>query len=595
MTALPRVLRALLVLALRVDRRRLLVAAALMAVGYLATPGIALALRGLVNAALERRVTFAVGLALAIAALLVFELMMNHFAHLYYFEVGERCEVALNDELIEAVNGPPGVEHLGGVEFADGIALVREELARTRDALESALQFLGLVLQVVVTTAIVGLLDPWLILLPVAALPPVLVGRRAQAVVERAREAVADRTRLNLHLLAVATTGASVKEVRLFQAEADLMRRQAEGWSATTGVLQRAHLRAALLRACGQAVFAMAYAAAILLVARQAVTGRASVGDVILVITLAVQVSVQVSSALGTMARLQAADATLQRLATLRRLGARAGTGAAGIAPAPVRLDQGIRLEGVAYAYPGGHESVLRDLDITLPAGATVAIVGENGAGKSTLVRLLCGLSTPTRGRITVDGADLRDISPADWRGRVAVLPQDFARFELRLRDNVGAGDVARLDDDEALAVALARAGAARIAAAVPGGLDGLLGRGYGDGVELSGGEWQSLGLARASMRRAPLLLALDEPAASLDAMAEHAIFERYRVSRDVERRRSGAITVLVSHRFSTVRMADLIVVLAGGTVREAGRHAELMARGGLYAELFMLQSRAYR
>lgn len=177
----------------------------------------------------------------------------------------------------------------------------------------------------------------------------------------------------------------------------------------------------------------------------------------------------------------------------------------------------------------------------------------------------------------------------------MATLFQDFARLELRLRDNVGIGDLERLDDDAALTRVLESADCGPALARVDGDLDGLLGRGYGDGAELSGGQWQKLGLARALLRRRPLLVALDEPASALDATAEHALFEHFADLAAQARADTGAVTLLVSHRFSTVRMADLIVVLEGGRVSQVGSHAELAAAEGLYAELYRLQARVYR
>jgi ATP-binding cassette subfamily B protein len=257
-------------------------------------------------------------------------------------------------------------------------------------------------------------------------------------------------------------------------------------------------------------------------------------------------------------------------------------------------LGDGIRLEGVSFSYPNSDRPILRDVDLHVRAGSSLALVGENGAGKSTLVKLLCGLYAPTGGRILVDGVDLATVPVQEWRSRIAMLFQDFARFELRLRDNVGVGDLRLIDDDAALDAALGAARAKGVKALLPDGLEGLLGRQFGDGTELSGGQWQSLGLARASMRTTPLLLALDEPASALDADAEHALFERF-VDRSRQVRESaGAVTLFVSHRFSSVRTADHIVVLDGGTVLEEGSHQALTRRGGLYAELFALQARVY-
>jgi len=235
-----------------------------------------------------------------------------------------------------------------------------------------------------------------------------------------------------------------------------------------------------------------------------------------------------------------------------------------------------------------------------LKPGSVVAIVGENGAGKSTLVKLLCRMYQPDQGRILVDGVDLARIRADDWRAHLAGAFQDFFRFEFRLRHSVGVGDVLRLDDQPAVAAAVGRAGADDVVEGLASGLETQLGPTWPEGVEVSFGQWQKLALARGFMRDRPLLLVLDEPTAALDAETEHALFERYAaVSRggkeDQGRASEGRITILVSHRFSTVRMADLIVVLDGARVVEVGTHEALMAKGGQYAELYGIQAAAYR
>jgi len=262
--------------------------------------------------------------------------------------------------------------------------------------------------------------------------------------------------------------------------------------------------------------------------------------------------------------------------------------------PVPERLTDGIRFDDVSFAYPGTDKLVLRNLSLHLPAGAVVAIVGENGAGKSTLVKLLSKMYAPTRGRIMVDTTDLARMPAVEWRSRLSGAFQDFFRFEFSARRSVGVGDVPRLDDDPAVLTAVGRAGAVDVVEGLASGLDTQLGPTWPDGVEVSFGQWQKLALARGFMRDEPLLLVLDEPTAALDAETEHALFERY-----AEAVRGGGgvgrITILVSHRFSTVRMADLIVVLDGARLVEAGSHDELMAAGGTYAELYEIQAAAYR
>jgi ATP-binding cassette, subfamily B, bacterial len=256
---------------------------------------------------------------------------------------------------------------------------------------------------------------------------------------------------------------------------------------------------------------------------------------------------------------------------------------------------QPLVLDGVGFAYPGHDEQVLTDISLTIAAGEKIALVGENGAGKSTLVKLLLRFYAPTAGRITWGGTDLQDVDPAALRGRVGAVFQDFVRYQLPVRENVGVGDVktidGRLDETEATARierAVERAGAGGVVQKA-GGLLGMLGGWFEDGQDLSGGEWQKLALARAFVREDTSLLILDEPTAAIDAAAEAELFDQ------IQTLAAGKTALLISHRFSTVRMADRILVLHGGRIVEQGSHDELVALGGRYATLFALQARGYQ
>jgi ATP-binding cassette subfamily B protein len=286
-----------------------------------------------------------------------------------------------------------------------------------------------------------------------------------------------------------------------------------------------------------------------------------------------------------TLDGMQAHDSMLEieRAAAQRR--PRPGGRPAG--PAPV---SGIAFEKVSFAYPGSGRKVLRDLDLRFPAGTSTAIVGLNGAGKTTLVKLLAGLYEPTGGRITVDGTALSELGARSWQRRLAVIYQDFVRYELDAAANIGLGAPGHLGDAAALTRAVAWAGAAEVTAALPDGLATVLSSRYSGGVDLSGGQWQRIALARAlfAVQAGASVLVLDEPTAQLDVRAEVAFFDRF-----LELTR-GLTTVVISHRFSTVRRADLIVVLDGGRITEQGSHEGLMAAGGQYAELFRLQARRF-
>ncbi len=250
--------------------------------------------------------------------------------------------------------------------------------------------------------------------------------------------------------------------------------------------------------------------------------------------------------------------------------------------------ERGIRFDDVGFRYPGRTDFALRHVDVFIPAGQSLAIVGQNGAGKTTFIKLLTRLYAPTEGRIHLDGKPLESWDEAELRRRIAVVFQDFARYQLSARENVGLGSIDALDDDARVHRAIEQGGATEVVAKLENGLETPLGRRFGGGVELSGGQWQKIALARAFMREDADILVLDEPTAALDAEAEHAVFERFR---ELTR---GRTSILISHRFPTVRMADRIVVIERGLLVEEGTHASLVAKDGRYAHLFALQARGY-
>jgi ATP-binding cassette, subfamily B, bacterial len=254
----------------------------------------------------------------------------------------------------------------------------------------------------------------------------------------------------------------------------------------------------------------------------------------------------------------------------------------------PSPIVEGFRFEDVGFRYPGSDRWAVRHLSFTFRPGERLALVGENGAGKTTLVKLLARLYEPTEGRILLDGRDLRSYDIGSLRRQIGVIFQDFVRYDMTLGENVAVGDIARLDDQPAIEQASRRSLADSVADRFSGRYDQVLGRRFEGGKDLSGGEWQKVALARAYLREAQVLI-LDEPTAALDARAEYEVFQRF------AELSGGKMTVLISHRFSTVRMADRIVVLRGGELVELGSHEELVAKGGLYAELFALQARGYR
>jgi len=502
----------------------------------------------------------------------------------------DKVTIALESHVARLQANIATIAHQERPEYLDRLSVLREQIFTLDHMYMSVFSTAGWILRLGITVVLLASVNPVLISLVLFAIPTVAATSWRPAVERAAQERGAQADRLARHLFALSTNAATGKELRVLGIGPALAQRRRASWERWYVPLAAARTRSSAWYAAGWAVFALGYVGAIVLVAAGP---HASAAAAILVLTAGARLSSYVGATVSEIGFLRGIwmDGS-QRLAWLEDYAS--ATALAADLPAPAAIAQGIRFEHVTFTYPGSDRPALHDVDLFLPAGSVVAIVGENGAGKTTLVKLLAKLYAPASGRILIDAVDLARIDAVQWRDRLAGAFQDFFRFEFQAGQTIGLGDLPRMDVEPALAAALDRAGARDVAETLPAGLRTQLGPTWQDGVDISYGQWQKLALARGFMRDEPLVAALDEPTAALDAETEHQLFERY-ASRARHARQGGSTTILVSHRFSTVRMADLIVVLDGARVAEFGSHAELMARGGRYAELYQIQAKAYR
>ncbi len=505
----------------------------------------------------------------------------------------DKVTIALESHVARLQASVATIAHQERPDYLDRLSVLRNQIFVLDHMYMSLFTTCGWILRLAVTVALLMSIHPALILLALCAAPTVLTSTWRPAVERAAQERGAPFARLARHLFEVATTATPGKEVRLTGIGPQLASRRRAAWEGWYGPLAAARWGSAIWHTLAWAFFGSSYVVAVIAVSSFLKSGP---GAVLLVLAAGARLSAYVGATVGEIGFLRGIwmDGS-RRLAWLEDYAA--ALVASADRPVPARLTHGIRFEHVSFAYPGTERLVLDDVNLELPAGTVVAIVGENGAGKTTLVKLLAKLYEPQAGRILIDDEELARMPADEWRARLSGAFQDFFRFEFKARHTVGLGDLPRLDDVPTVQTAVGRAGAEDVIARLPAGLETQLGPTWPEGVEVSFGQWQKLALARGFMREQPLVLVLDEPTSALDAESEHALFERYAAA---ARGRDGSesvgrITILVSHRFSTVRMADLIVVLDGSRVVEVGSHDDLMARRGTYSQLYGIQAAAYR
>ncbi|GHC79425.1 ABC transporter permease [Nocardiopsis terrae] len=501
----------------------------------------------------------------------------------------DRAAVFMEAHVVRLQSGIPSLEHHERPAYVNRAQLLRDHADTLSEVYQYLFQAIGALLRLGLTMALLMAIHPLLGLLCLFAVPTALVSHWRGGVEHALEERTGHHERLARHFFLLGTRASPGRELRVSRTRERVRAGRSQAWAARHRAMSRARWTTTAWRAAALAVFGGAFMGSLAWVA----LGGGSAAEVVLLLSAGSRLAQYIGQTLNQVHFLR----TIwleggRRLLWLEELSR--ASAASGPVPPPERMRSGITLEGVSFGYPGTDRPVLDEVTLHLPAGAVVAVVGENGAGKSTLVKLLAKMYEPDSGRILVDDVPLADMSAEAWRARLSGAFQDFARLEYPLRLSIGLGDLPRAEDGEAVGRAVERADARTLVEGLDRGLDTQLGNTWAQGAELSEGQWQKVALARGYMRDHPLLLLLDEPASALDAETEHLLFEQY-AERARALRDRDHITLLVSHRFSTVRMADHIVVMDGARICEQGTHAELMELGGRYAELYGIQARAYR
>jgi ATP-binding cassette subfamily B protein len=472
---------------------------------------------------------------------------------------------------------------------------LQDKLDRARRQTQGRSQLMGQLFGqaqdiVTIITFAIGLAvyAPWLIALMALALIPAFIGEIHFNALSYSLNY--ERTPERRELDYVRQTGASVetaKEVKIFGLHGFLIERYRElaagFFSANRALAVRRAWWGSLLTALGTFGYYVAYA----FIAWRTVRGDFSIGDLTFLAGSFRRLRNLLETLLAGFSTVAGQAMYLDDLYSFFEIEPEIHSPEHAL-PVPSPIRTGFVFDNVGFRYPGAERWAVRNLDFTLHAGEVMALVGENGAGKTTLVKLLARLYDPDEGRILLDGRDLRDYDLEALRGAVGVIFQDFVRYHLTAAENIAVGQIDARDDRARILRAAELSLADEVIRKLPKGYDQVIGKRFKNGVDLSGGEWQKIAIARAYMREAELLI-LDEPTAALDARSEFEVFQRFKDLSD------GKTAVLISHRFSTVRMADRILVLKGGQVEEIGSHAELLASEGLYAELFNLQAEGYR
>jgi ATP-binding cassette subfamily B protein len=577
----------------RSSRAMTLALAVLTLVGALVPLGVAYAGKRIVDAVVSRSREATLHWVLVELALVAVLAGVQRGLGLLRNLLGARLGIDINVTILEKALALD-LSYFEDPEFYDKLTRARREASsRPISLITESFGLLQSVITLLGYAALLVRFSPWTVLaLFAATVPATMAEMRFSKLVFKIRNWRSPESRRLMYLEYVLANDEHAKEVKLFGLGPLFLERYRKLSEEFYEQDRRLYVRRAkwtqALSLVGTSTFYGAYA----VMALFAAAGRLTLGDMTLYVLAFRQGQQAFQSALSAIGGMYEHNLYMSNLWDYLHVAdsaARLPSPTPALLPGAAGAERGIVLENVGFHYPGKDAWALRHIDLTIPPGESLALVGENGAGKTTLVKLLTRLYEPTEGRIVLDGRELREWDVGDLRRRFGVLFQDFNQYQLRVRENVGLGSVDHMGEEPRIERAVEQGGATEIVRSLPGGLDAPLGRWFQDGTELSGGQWQKIALARAFMREEADILVLDEPTASLDAEAEHAVFERFRTLA------RGRTTIVISHRFPTVRMARTIVVLDKGRIVERGSHEELLVRKGKYARMFELQAEGYR
>ncbi|MDX3225234.1 ABC transporter ATP-binding protein [Streptomyces sp. ME19-01-6] len=563
-----------------------------LSIGALAA--VAMCLRATVDAITHSTAAAAATAAVGLAVSYGVSAVLNSATRTLQILCVERVGLTdLQTHIYGEIGALEGLEHLERAAYLDRLTVVRDSAWGLMHGMWTGIGAAFTVAQLAVSLSLLGTVAPGLLTLVLFAAAPLWFDHKGRRAITAAELRTAELFRLQRQLFEIVTRANTGKEVKAANCGRELADRQAAVWDECARVRWNAQVTAACWKLCGWALFTAGFVGGLLAVAVDVTSGHGTPGDLVMAVTVATTLQRSVQEAVGRVTEAAATGRLVEPFLWLRDYAADARVQDSGSSEVPDRMVDGISLEHVAFTYPGTDRPALDGITVHLPAGSVVAVVGTHGSGKSTLAKLLGKFYRWDSGSIRVDGVDLAGLETQAWRSRCSAVYQDFGRFRALFSETVGLGDVRHMDALGRITRAVRDADAEDLVSRLPQGMDTQLGTDLG-GVDLSEGQWQKTALARAAMRQDPLLLILDEPTASLDAPSEHEIFQRHIAHARAIGAKTGAVTVIVSHRFSTVTGADLILVLDDGKLIESGSHDDLMARGGRYAALYSLQANAY-